>query len=158
MNFWYSIVSVRITLPEKGKYSSIGGTSNCGLEGFGFNSQFLPINSLSNLTVKILISYIGYESSILSLSLMLIVSIILILLSSAVNNRRDVAILYNRIAILVLFYCVLNDFSCLMITTNSIGVHGGLLLVTSTAQIFHVFIYIITGLILTLTSFYPRKV
>jgi NADH-ubiquinone oxidoreductase chain 2 len=45
-----------------------------------------------------------------------------------------------------------------MITTKSIGLHGGLLLITNITQAFHIFIYFITGLILSLTSFYPRKV
>lgn len=42
MNFWYSIVSVRITLPEKVDIVQFGGTSNCGLGGFGFDPQYLP--------------------------------------------------------------------------------------------------------------------
>jgi NADH-ubiquinone oxidoreductase chain 2 len=89
---------------------------------------------------------------------MLTTSITLILLSSALNTRRDFSILYNRIAILVLFYCIINDYTSLMLTTKGIGLHGGLLLVTSTTQIFHIFVYFISGLILSLTSFYPRKV
>lgn len=113
---------------------------------------------LVSLTVKTQISYICNISSILILSLVLIVSIIFILLSSALNNRRDLSILFNRVTVIVLLYCILNDLSCLMVTTKSIGIHGGLLLVTSTNQTFHIFIYFITGLILTLTSFYPRKV
>jgi NADH-ubiquinone oxidoreductase chain 2 len=89
---------------------------------------------------------------------MLIISIISTLLSNAVNARRDVSILYNRIAILILFYCILNDLSSLNIVTKGIGIHGGLLLVNNITQIFHIFVYIISALILVLTSFYPRKV
>ena len=89
---------------------------------------------------------------------MLILSIIFIILSNAVNIRRDVSILYNRIAILILIYCIFIDMYSLNIVTKGIGLHGGLLLVNNITQIFHIFIYLISALILTLTSFYPRKV
>ena len=89
---------------------------------------------------------------------MIISSIILLILSNAVNIRRDLSILYNRIAIIILMYCILNDFSSLNVITKGIGLHGGLLLITNITQIFHIFIFIISILILTLTSFYPRKV
>jgi NADH-ubiquinone oxidoreductase chain 2 len=46
----------------------------------------------------------------------------------------------------------------LNIVTKGIGLHGGLLVVNNITQIFHIFIYLISALILTLTSFYPRKV
>jgi NADH-ubiquinone oxidoreductase chain 2 len=88
---------------------------------------------------------------------MLILSIISILLSNAVNIRRDISILYNRIAMLILIYCILNDISSLTVVTKSIGLHGGLLLVTNITQIFHIFIYSLSIVILTLTSFFPRK-
>nr|UNI91535.1 NADH dehydrogenase subunit 2 [Cordyceps cicadae] len=89
---------------------------------------------------------------------MIIISIIALLLSNAVNIRRDISILYNRIAMLILIYCILNDLSSLTVVTKGIGLHGGLLLVTNITQIFHIFLFIISILILTLTSFYPRKV
>ena len=88
---------------------------------------------------------------------MLIISIISTLLSNAVNLRRDVSILYNRIAIIILLYCILNDISSLSVLTKGLGIHGGLLLVTNITQIFHVFIFVVSILILTLTSFFPRK-
>ncbi len=89
---------------------------------------------------------------------MLITSIIALLLSNAVNLRRDISILYNRIAMIMLAYCILNDLFSLTVVTKGIGLHGGLLLVSSLSQVFHIFIFLITLLILTLTSFYPRKV
>ena len=89
---------------------------------------------------------------------MLILSIISTLLSNAVNSRRDISILYNRIAILILIYCIFNDITSLTVVTKGIGLHGGLLLINNITQIFHIFVYIISALILTLTSFYPRKV
>ena len=89
---------------------------------------------------------------------MIIISILSLLLSNAVNVRRDISILYNRIAILILIYCILNDISSLTVVTKGIGLHGGLLLITNITQIFHIFLFIVSILILTLTSFYPRKV
>ena len=89
---------------------------------------------------------------------MIIISILSLLLSNAVNVRRDISILYNRIAILILVYCILNDISSLTVVTKGIGLHGGLLLITNITQIFHIFLFIVSILILTLTSFYPRKV
>jgi len=41
---------------------------------------------------------------------------------------------------------------------KGIGLHGGLLHITSTTQVFHIFIFLLSILILQLTSFYPRKV
>ena len=89
---------------------------------------------------------------------MLILSIISSLLSSAVNVRRDISILYNRIAIIILIYCIFNDMTSLTVITKGVGLHGGLLLINNITQIFHIFVYLISVLILTLTSFYPRKV
>jgi NADH-ubiquinone oxidoreductase chain 2 len=89
---------------------------------------------------------------------MIIISILSLLLSNAVNLRRDVAILYNRVAIIILIYCILNDIASLTVVTKGIGIHGGLLLVTNITQIFHIFLFLVSILILTLTSFYPRKV
>nr|YP_009243627.1 NADH dehydrogenase subunit 2 [Emericellopsis fuci]ALP86450.1 NADH dehydrogenase subunit 2 [Emericellopsis sp. 1a5]ALP86465.1 NADH dehydrogenase subunit 2 [Emericellopsis fuci] len=89
---------------------------------------------------------------------MLVLSIIWTLLSNAVNSRRDISILYNRIAILILLYCIINDAYSLSIITKGVGIHGGLLLVNNITQIFHIFIYLTSAIILTLTSFYPRKV
>lgn len=89
---------------------------------------------------------------------MIISSLLLVLLSNAVNVRRDLSILFNRIGILILVYCILHDMSSLSIVAKGIGLHGGLLLVTNITQIFHIFIFLVSILILQLTSFYPRKV
>nr|YP_010259466.1 NADH dehydrogenase subunit 2 [Stachybotrys echinatus]UIX25762.1 NADH dehydrogenase subunit 2 [Stachybotrys echinatus] len=89
---------------------------------------------------------------------MLLTSLLALLLSNAVNIRRDVAILYNRIVILILVYCILNDMSSLTVITKGIGLHGGLLLITNITQIFHIFVFVVSIFILFITSFYPRKV
>ena len=88
---------------------------------------------------------------------MLIISILGLLLSNAVNLRRDISILYNRIAIIILVYCILNDLSSLTVVTKAVGLHGGLLLVTNITQICHIFLFLVSILILTLTSFYPAR-
>lgn len=88
---------------------------------------------------------------------MLIISILSILLSAATNVRRDTSILYNRLGMLILIYCIVNDISSLTLLTKGVGLHGGLLLVTNITQIFHIFIFVISILILSLTSFFPRK-
>nr|YP_010526684.1 NADH dehydrogenase subunit 2 [Pleurocordyceps sinensis]UXR11752.1 NADH dehydrogenase subunit 2 [Pleurocordyceps sinensis] len=89
---------------------------------------------------------------------MLIISIITLLLSNAVNIRRDISILYNRIAMIILTYCIINDIASLTVTSKGIGLHGGLLLISNLSQIFHIFIFLTSLLILILTSFYSRKV
>ena len=89
---------------------------------------------------------------------MVIVSILSLLISNAVTSRRDLSILFNRVAMIALAYCILHYITSLSIINKGIGIHGGLLHVTNITQIFHIFIYFITILILQLTSFYPRKV
>ena len=89
---------------------------------------------------------------------MVIISILFLLFSNAVALRRDMSILFNRIAIIALIYCILHDIISLSILNKGIGLHGGLLHVTNITQIFHIFIFFISILILQLTSFYPRKI
>ena len=89
---------------------------------------------------------------------MILISIISLLLSNAVTLRRDISILFNRIAIIVLIYCILHDVTSLSFIGKSIGLHGGLLHITNITQIFHIFIFFISILILQLTSFFPRKI
>lgn len=91
---------------------------------------------------------------------MLIFSSISLLLSNAVTLRRDKSILFSRVAILVLLYCSLLALNSLYIISldRGIGLFGGLFHTTSTTQIFHIFIFIISTAITQLTGFYPRKV
>jgi NADH-ubiquinone oxidoreductase chain 2 len=91
---------------------------------------------------------------------MLIYSILFLLLSNAVTFRRDKSILFNRAAILVLIYSILLAISSLYITylDKGLGLYSGLFHVTSTTQIFQIFIFIISAIILQLTGFYPRRV
>jgi NADH-ubiquinone oxidoreductase chain 2 len=89
---------------------------------------------------------------------MIVLSILSLLFSNAVTLRRDMSILFNRIAILALIFCFLQDMTSLSLLNKGIGLHGGLLHVTNISQIFQMFIFLISILILQLTSFFPRKV
>lgn len=91
---------------------------------------------------------------------MLIYSILLILISTAVTLRRDKSILYSRIAIISLLYCCLIAYNGLYIINLDAGIslYGGLYHTSSIIQVFHIFIFVISAVILQLTSFYPRKV
>jgi len=81
-------------------------------------------------------------------------------LSNAVTLRRDKSILFSRVAIIVLIYCSILAITTLYITyiDTGIGLYGGLFHSTSTTQTFQIFIILISGVILQLTAFYPRKV
>ena len=91
---------------------------------------------------------------------MIIFSILFLLLSNAVTLRRDKSILFSRVAIIVLLYSSLIALATLYFTylDRGIGLYGGLFHATSTTQIFHIFIFLISAIILQLTAFYPRKV
>ena len=87
---------------------------------------------------------------------MIILSTLFLLISNAVSLRRDVSILYNRIVIIALLYATLQNLVTFTIISNGgIGIHGGLFHVTTITQVFHIFLYFISILILQLTSFYP---
>ena len=90
---------------------------------------------------------------------MLIYSILFLLLSNAVTLRRDKSILFNRITIKILIYSALLSLinNYVVFLHKGIGLFGGLFYVTNTSQFFHLFIFFISGAILQLTAFYPRK-
>ena len=86
--------------------------------------------------------------------LLIKISILSLLLSNAVTLRRDLSILFNRIAIIALIYSILHEVTCLFILSKGVGLHGGLLHITNITQTFHVFIFFISILILLLTNCY----
>ncbi len=88
---------------------------------------------------------------------MIMMTIIFLLVSNAVTSRRDLSLLFNRIAIIGLVYCILQDFMSLSVLNKGIGLHGGLVYISNITQIFHIFIFIISILILQLTGFHYRK-
>jgi len=91
---------------------------------------------------------------------MVILSILQLLLSNAVTLRRDKSILYSRVSIIILLYSSLLSFTSLYFTSldRGIGLYGGLFHATSITHSFHIFIFLISALILQLTAFYPRRV
>ena len=91
---------------------------------------------------------------------MLITSLLYLLLSNAITLRRDKSILYSRVAIIVLLYSSLLAVFSLYLTylDKGIGLYGGLFHATSTTQVFHIFILLISAVILQLTAFHPRRV
>nr|ATY69727.1 NADH dehydrogenase subunit 2 [Alternaria alternata] len=91
---------------------------------------------------------------------MLLNSLILLLLSNAITSRRDKSILYSRatITILLISAFIAYDNLSLLFLAKGIGIFGGLFHTTATTNFFHLFIFLITSVILLLTSFYPRKV
>lgn len=91
---------------------------------------------------------------------MLISSILFLLSSNAVTVRRDKSILYARIVITILICCFIicmNSFYS-QFHDKGLGLFGGLYHTTAVTHVFHMFILIITALILQLNGFYPRKV
>lgn len=91
---------------------------------------------------------------------MLIYSILFLLLSNAVTLRRDKSILFSRVAIIILLYSTIIAINSLYMTSldTGIGLYSGLFHSSSITQVFHIFIFIISALILQLTGFYPRRV
>jgi NADH-ubiquinone oxidoreductase chain 2 len=92
--------------------------------------------------------------------LMIILSILQLLLSNAVTLRRDKSILYSRVSIIILIYSSILAFTSLYFTCldRGIGMYGGLFHATSITHSFHIFIFLISAVILQLTAFYPRRV
>src|SRR5690606_24013011 len=88
---------------------------------------------------------------------MIMITILFLLISNAVVSRRDISILFNRIAIISLIYCILQDYMSLSILSKGIGLHGGLIYVSNITQIFHILIFILSILILQLTGFHYRE-
>lgn len=91
---------------------------------------------------------------------MLILSLIYLLLSNSITLRRDKSILFSRIAITILLVSALISYDNLffIFLNKGIGIYGGLFHTTPTTDIFHIFVLLISSVILLLTSFYPRKV
>jgi|ERR1700694_1110945 len=95
-----------------------------------------------------------------SLKAMLVFSILFLLLSNAVTLRRDKSILFSRVSIVILLYCILFANNSLYMSSidRGIGIYSGLFHMTTITQIFHIFIFLVSAIILQLTAFYPRRV
>ena len=91
---------------------------------------------------------------------MLIYSIIFLLSSNAVSLRRDKSILYARVVILILICSFALCFNSYYTNFHDkgLGFFGGFYQTSALTHTFHLFLFIITSIILTLNGFYPRKV
>jgi len=76
------------------------------------------------------------------------------------TKRWDKSILYSRVTIIILIYStLLSGVNIYIEALNSgIAIYDGLFHLTSTSQIFQIFIYLLSAAILQLTAFYPRRV
>jgi len=91
---------------------------------------------------------------------MLISLLTLLLISNALTLRKDQSILFSRVVMVSLIHTSFLAYNNLFFLAldKGIGIFGGLFHVTVFTQIFNIFIFLLSALILTLTSFYPRKV
>lgn len=91
---------------------------------------------------------------------MLLFSIICILGSNAVAVRRDKSIIYCRSVIATLTVCLIISLFAYnpKFLDKGIGLYHGLFHTTAITHIFQIFILLISGVILQLNSFYPRKI
>lgn len=91
---------------------------------------------------------------------MLTSTILLLLISNAVTIRRDKSILFARSSLTILIFCFFLCFNSfdLKLHEKGLGLFSGLLQTTAISHVFHIFVFIITFLILQLNGFYPRKV
>ena len=90
---------------------------------------------------------------------MLILSTIILLISNALTHIRELAILFSRSTMYLLFIiCLLTlDNFSLTFLSKGISIYSGLFFVKPYIETFAFFIYLITALILILTSYYPRS-
>jgi len=79
--------------------------------------------------------------------------------SNAVAVKRDKAILFSRVSIIVLLSTIFTTLESAYTNylDEGIGLYGGLFHMTSLIQVFHIFILILTVVILQVTAFYPRR-
>ena len=101
-----------------------------------------------------------YEAGLNPPKTMTIYSILFLLLSNAVTFRREKSILYSRKTIIILLCSCLIALKSLDISflDKGIGLFGGLFHATPITQVFHLFIFFVSAIILQLTAFYSRKV
>ena len=86
-------------------------------------------------------------------------SILFLLSSNAVTLRRDKSILYARVVITILIFCFILSFNSYYseFSAKGLGLFAGLYQTSAITQIFHMFVILITALIIQLNGFYPRK-
>ena len=91
---------------------------------------------------------------------MLIYSIISLIMSNAVNNRRDSSILYSRISVLILissFIILYNNFFHNFLY-NGIILYNGLLCIDNFMITFILFILLLSSFIISINSVFSMKI
>lgn len=91
---------------------------------------------------------------------MLLSSICLLILNNGLTERKDKSILFSRTAFIIFINLILISYynTYLTFLEKGIALFNGLLYNKSQTLVFTVFIYILSAVILLITSFYPRKV
>jgi NADH-ubiquinone oxidoreductase chain 2 len=89
---------------------------------------------------------------------MLIYSTLLLLTSNAMNNRRDSSIIYSRISVIILINTILLLYLILSINFSYKGLilYNGYIEIKNYTLFFIVFILIISAIIISINSVYPR--
>src|SRR6266513_1252408 len=90
---------------------------------------------------------------------MILTFLLLLLFSNGLTIRPDTSILYSRIGLLIVFYGIISSMLSFHITylQKGIGLYNGLFNITPITHSFQIFIFLICGIILLMTGFYPRK-
>ena len=90
---------------------------------------------------------------------MILTFLLSLLFSNGLTIRPDTSILYSRIGLLIVFYGLIAAMISFHITylEKGIGLYAGLFNASSITHTFQIFIFIICGIILLMTAFYPRK-
>jgi NADH-ubiquinone oxidoreductase chain 2 len=90
---------------------------------------------------------------------MVLTSLLLLLFSNGLTTRPDTSILYSRIGLIIVFYSLVSAITSynIIYLEKGISLYNGLFNVTSITHTFQIFIFIICGIILLVTAFYPRK-
>ena len=90
---------------------------------------------------------------------MIILTIFFLILSISLNIRRDITISYTRIGTLMQIYCIYISYNNLYISYlyEGVGLFGGLFNISSISIIFHLLIFLLSLIIINLTSFYSIK-
>lgn len=91
---------------------------------------------------------------------MLLIFLFLLVLSNGLTIRPDTSVLYNRIGLIIICYSLLSVYSTFYVEyiIKGISLYSGLFNVSSIGHTFHIFILFISGLIVLITAYYPRKI
>jgi hypothetical protein len=91
---------------------------------------------------------------------MLISILTLLLVSNATTTKKEKSILYSRSVIQGLLFASFIAYNSLhfLPLEKNIGLYAGFFNINVFSQSFNIFIFVVGATIMTLTSFYPRKI